>query len=126
MKSIIRNTLGGLSVHYYFRQLLFGAMILATVYFLANNKPDGLNLKDNISFVYLYILNTFLYPYSRFVYESIMDYLLGNNMYFNNILTIFLKLITMLVCWQFAIVISPIGLIYLYFYHTRNNRLKEE
>lgn len=126
MKSLIRNTLGGLSVQYYFRQLLFGAMILAAFYFLAKNKPDGLNINDNLSIVYLYILNTFLYPYSRFVYESIVDYLLGNNMYFNNMLTIFIKIITMLVCWQFAIVISPIGLIYLYFYHARNDRLQEE
>lgn len=68
------------------------------------------------------IINTVLYPYSRFAYESIVDFVIGNNMFFvNAIFMIFTKIITMLLCFGLAIFIAPLGLIYLYFYHSRNS-----
>lgn len=72
---------------------------------------------------YWRIISQFLYPYARFVYESIIDYILGNNVFFaNTILVLIVKLFTMIFCYSFAIFIAPIGLIYLYFYHTKQEK----
>ena len=65
-------------------------------------------------------VSTFLYPYSRFVYESVVGFLMGENVfYFNAFVMLFAKLFTMLMCWSFAIVVAPIGLAYLYFHHSK-------
>lgn len=73
--------------------------------------------------ILILIANTFLYPYSRFVYESIVDFIIGNNTFFANaIFMMFVKMTTMLLCFLLAIIIAPIGLLYLYFYHSRNAR----
>jgi hypothetical protein len=66
------------------------------------------------------VVSAFLYPYSRFIYESIVDFILGSNTFFvNAILVLFFKFLTMALCFSFAIFIAPIGLAYLYFYHSK-------
>jgi hypothetical protein len=66
------------------------------------------------------VLNTLLYPYSRFVYESVMDFIIGRNVFFvNAILMLAVKLMTMLLCWSLAIFVAPIGLAYLYYHHSK-------
>ncbi|HHF2589648.1 TPA: hypothetical protein ACPJUQ_001833, partial [Haemophilus influenzae] len=68
-----------------------------------------------------------LYPYSRFVYESIIEYILGDNVFFINApLMLVTKLITMAICFIFSIFIAPIGLIYLYFYHSKQEKLQNQ
>lgn len=64
------------------------------------------------------MVNTLLYPYARFVYESIIGFIMGDNIMISNIY-IFLgwKALTMLICWLAAIFIAPIGLAYLFYYH---------
>lgn len=58
---------------------------------------------------------TLLYPYSRFVYESVVGFILGNNVVFGNAILFFVvKGVTMLICWMGALFIAPIGLIWLY------------
>ncbi|WP_256857306.1 hypothetical protein [Xanthomonas axonopodis] len=70
----------------------------------------------------LLAVNTLLYPYSRFVYESIVGYIMGGNVFFvNAILMLFVKLMTMAICWSFAIFIAPIGLLYLYVHHSQRS-----
>ncbi len=65
-------------------------------------------------------VSTFLYPYSRFIYESIMDFLMGKNVFFvNAILMLGVKLFTMMLCWGFAIFVAPVGLAYLYYHHSK-------
>jgi hypothetical protein len=74
----------------------------------------------------IFIANTFLYPYSRFVYESIVGFIFGENVFFVNVLFLFTaKFITMLIYWSFAAFIAPLGLLYLYFYHTKNKTFDE-
>jgi len=126
MRSIIEKTLGGLSMHYYMRQLFFGSMILALTYFIAIQKTPELNIQDHLPIASLFVLNTFLYPYSRFVYESIMGFIMGDTMYISSFITLLLKLITMYVCWQLSIFIAPVGLAYLYYLHSKRNREQGE
>lgn len=113
------KTLGGLSRAYYIRQFLFGLIFPALFLFAMNQDTNP----HPVAFgtYALLAVNTLLYPYSRFVYESVIDYILGRNVFFvNALLMLFVKLMTMILCWSFAIFIAPIGLLYLYFHHSRN------
>jgi hypothetical protein len=70
--------------------------------------------------VVILIINTLLYPYSRFVYEGVIGFIMGENVFFvNAFLVLLTKAITMILCWGFAISIAPVGLAYLYFHHSK-------
>jgi hypothetical protein len=116
MHPIISRSLGGLSFRYYFRQLFFGFVIAVLSIFMQNQTGRPLPV-----FVWVFfIINTFLYPYSRFVYERIIGFILGENVFYvNTIVMLVVKYITMSLCWGLALLIAPIGLVWLYFYHTR-------
>ena len=119
MHPVIAKTFGGLSASYYFRHLIFGMAFPVFIYFMLGqgNRPV------QMSTVVLLLVNTLLYPYSRFVYESVMDFFLGNNVFLvNAVLMLAMKLMTMLFCWAFAIFVAPIGLAYLYLYHSRASK----
>lgn len=116
VNDVFKKTLGGLSPQYYFRQLFF-ALVLAAGYFYiqsSGDKPIALPILT------LLIINTALYPYSRFVYERVVGFVMGENIFIVNALFMMMaKLCTMLACWAGAILIAPVGLIYLYFHHSR-------
>ena len=124
MNKIFSKTLGGLSPQYYFRHFVFGLLFAAFFVWMQmqNNKPIEIAA---IAFV---VINTLLYPYSRFVYESIMDFIMGDNVFFlNAILILVVKFISMALCWGFAVFIAPVGLAYLYYYHSKEEKnIKEE
>ena len=112
-----RKTLGGLNGGYYFRHFVFGALISFLFISIARQNPNGVNV-GSLTFC---IANTMLYPYARFVYEKIVGFILGDNMFWvNAILMLVVKFLTMALCWVFAIFIAPIGLGYLYYYHTKS------
>lgn len=116
MQNFLRMTFGGLSKQYLFRQLFFGSLFLAVTVFAVLNGGR----QSPVATIVFAIISTFLYPYSRFVYERIMSFILGENFFVvNALLMLLVKLITMLICWSFAIFIAPVGLISLYFYHRR-------
>ena len=122
MNTIIKKTLGGLSKEYYARQFLFGLIFPALLYFVLSQgeKADSLIVASSISF---WIISCFLYPYSRFVYENIVKYIIGNNMFITAVpLMSGIKFFTMAMCWGFAFLIAPVGLLYLYYYHTKEEK----
>ena len=126
--SFLAKTLGGLSKAYYTRQFLFGLIFFISIVAISYN---GYNYTVNASIlvknVILGLICLLLYPYSRFVYESIIEYILGDNVFFVNVpLMLVTKLITMAICFVFSIFIAPIGLIYLYFYHSKQEKLQNQ
>lgn len=107
MHPVLMKTLGGLEKGYFFRQLFFGSLMGAFMLIMAPSLSFG-----NMTFA---IISTLLYPYSRFVYESIVSFIVGNNVFFGNaILFLAVKLITIVMCWAMATLIAPVGLVYLY------------
>ncbi len=118
LKDILRKTIGGLDGAYYFRHFFFGLLlcgVFISLDFLSKNP------KINLPVVAWLLVLLFLYPFSRFVYESIVNFIFGDNVFFvNGIFFIMTKLFTMLICFIFAPIISLIGFIYLYYYHTKN------
>ena len=120
MHPIIQKTFGGLSKAYYFRQFIFGIILSVIIYFLMTKG----NRHIEFTMFFLLIINAILYPYSRFIYETVIGFIMGNNTFIvNSILFFLIKFLTMLLCWLFAIFIAPVGLAYLYFYHSRANNI---
>ena len=116
MHPIIQKTLAGLSPQYYFRQFFFGLVVAALVFFISTQGDRSMPL----SMLFLTAVSTLLYPYSRFVYESIVGFIMGDNVFFvNAIFMLISKFFTMVMCWAFAIFIAPIGLAYLYYHHSK-------
>lgn len=116
MHPVIHKTFGGLSRPYYFRQLFFGSLMSAFVYIMVSRTPDA----TSPMFYAFIVLSAFIYPYARFVYESVVGFIMGENVfYLNAFVAMAFKVVTIAMCWGCAIFIAPIGLLYLYFYHSR-------
>lgn len=64
----------------------------------------------------LYLSFTLFYPFAMFVYESIVDLIIGDNIFLIPVLIMIIwKIIRFFIIWLFSIPIGLIGLIYLYF-----------
>lgn len=112
MNKFIKYTFGGLKTPYLIRQYIFGALIAAFYFYAATSNGEVLSFP----IIALFTVNTLLYPYSRFVYESIVEFIMGNNTFFvNAILLLLIKVFTMVMCWGASIFIAPLGITYLYF-----------
>jgi len=121
MKDFFSKTLGGLTNEYYFRQFVFGLIItIAMTYTIPQGDFLKLKIKDILFYIIFFTINTFLYPYSRYVYESIIDFVIGNNEFFvDSKIFMVIKILTMFLCWMFAIFIAPLGLLYLYYVNNK-------
>lgn len=117
MNKILRRSFGGLAPRYYWRQFFFGLMFPAIIAFTLHMGRHGRSARDvPFVLVVVVVLNTLLYPYARFVYESARDFIVGNNVFWGNaMLMLLLTYITMAICWSLAVFIAPAGLVYLYF-----------
>ncbi|WP_374278354.1 hypothetical protein [Azonexus sp.] len=119
MHPVIQKTLGGLSTQYYFRQFFFGLAVATFVFFMSAQGDRSMSA----GMLFFTVVSTFLYPYSRFVYESIVGFIMGENVFFvNAIFMMISKFVTMAMCWVFAIFVAPIGLAYLYYHHSKAER----
>ncbi|PHM67986.1 hypothetical protein [Xenorhabdus sp. KJ12.1] len=119
---ILKKTLGGLNRSYLFRNLFFGIGISVLTIWMGSQSTKGIP----IGIIMISMINAFLYPYARFVYEQIIAFIMGENVFFINVIVmLFAKIITMILCWGFSIFIAPIGLAYLYFYHTKQEKIQE-
>jgi hypothetical protein len=119
---VIARTFGGLSSQYYFRNFVFGLIYPALFWFALSRSHQPKPVFAMIITIVVVAVNTLLYPYSRFVYESIVNFILGRNVFFvNAIMMLIVKWMTMTVCWGFAIFVAPVGLAYLYFAHGRSS-----
>ncbi len=74
-----------------------------------------------LNMLFFIVLNTLLYPYYRFVYERIVGFILGENVFLvNAIFMLIVKLFTMMICWMFAVFVAPVGLAYLYYQNSKS------
>jgi len=116
MHPIFLKTLGGLSRQYYLRQFFFGLLFPVMIIFIQHYSTHPIPL----SMILLLMINSLFYPYARFVYESIVNFIMGDNVFIvNAALMLFIKLMTMAICWCAAIFIAPVGLVYLYYHHSK-------
>lgn len=93
----------GLTRAEYFRHLFFGCLVLVLVVLASQSAHI-----DLVTAIFL-VICTVLYPFSRFIYETVIGFLYGENLLiFNLILFIPAKIFTMLLCWFLAIFLAPI------------------
>jgi len=113
---VLAKTFGGLSTPYYFRHFAFGLLFVALFVFMTLRSPNGIPLNGMVWFG----LNAVLYPYARFVYESVVKFVMGDNLFILPAIPMLIaKLFTMFLCFMFAIFIAPVGLAYLYYHHSK-------
>ncbi len=124
MHPIIRKTLGGLALSYYMRHLLFSGVVIALLW----QSSPALFHPPAAPWSYAWLaVSALLYPYSRFSYEGMITYILGNNLFvLPAIIMLFTKFITMTMCFILSPLIAPLGLAWLYWYHSRQERLESE
>lgn len=114
MNDFFRKSFGGISKEYYIRNFIFSLIFSACFIWVQSR----IGLKPWLMFYC--IINPILYPYARFAYENTMQYIIGKNVFaFNAGIFLIAKVITMAICWSFAIFMAPLGLIYLYHHHSK-------
>ena len=115
MASFLDKTLFGLTAKYYFRQFVFG-VVVATTAFLISIQFDQSMIMAKYFFA---VVSTLLYPYARFFYERSVAFIVGNHVFFTDPFSLAItKLFTITLCLIFSILLAPLGLVYLYFYHS--------
>ena len=132
MSPILQKTFGGLTKQYYFRQLFFGAALSAFLVYVfiqgSEQNPEHQISETKTFFLAVFlVISTLLYPYSRFVYESVVRFVMGENVFFVNAVTMLItKIITIAICLIGAVWIAPIGLAYLYYHHSKEEKRVSE
>lgn len=106
-------------MQHYFWQFFFGLAIAAFIFFISTQGGRSMSA----GMLFFTVVSTLLYPYSHFVYESVIGFVMGENVFFvNAVFMLFTKFITMAMCWVFAIFVAPIGFAYLYYHHSKAER----
>jgi len=120
MSSVFKKTFGGLSKDYLFRQYFFGLVIFGLFAFMTlNGKANDQYATIKLVFAGFCLI---FYPYAHFVYDSIVGFIMGNNVFFvNGNFMILWKFLRMIFIFGFSLFIAPLGLTYLYFHHSRNS-----
>src|SRR5262245_5588562 len=102
MHPFISKTFGGLSRPYYFRHFIFGLVFFGLALLMFSNMATRVPVVT----ILLPVLNTILYPYSRFVYEGVVGFVIGQNMFIlPAVLMLLCKFVTMATCWAGAVFI---------------------
>lgn len=110
MNNILSKTLGGLPPGAYARHFILSLIFPA--FFLFINKQSGWHPPHEDI---MYFILTLLYPYSRYVYGALAEFVTGGTTFLMPVwLLLFWKIFTMGICWTAALVIAPVGLILLY------------
>ena len=107
MKGKIFNAFGGVDVKYYLRHLFFGSLIAVFLGVIISESKDVLTFW----MIFYGAINTLLYPYSRMIYEIIVNFIMGDNEIWLDLrMMLAIKTIGMAFCWFLAIPITPIAL----------------
>jgi hypothetical protein len=119
MPSFLLHTFGRLSPAIYLRHVFFGSMFPLLLYVASNQRPQPL-----APAVWAFaLINTVLYPYARVVYEGVVDFIVGRNVFVTSAtVLLFTKFVGMACCWMLALVMAPMGLAWLCWRQRRPDR----
>ncbi len=112
----------GLQKSYYWRHfilILWLPALMSCMMYYSMSRSGNIT-SNGIALIVIWCLLTFIYPYARFVYECIVDFIMGN--------TVFITSIKVMLVWKFVIAallfffsmfIAPVGLVILFFYNKK-------
>lgn len=115
--NLVRRIFSGVNVSYIVRAYVIGLVFLSLFSFLFfSGVNKNLSYFDIVMLVLLLSVNTILFPFSKLVWDEVMNMVLGRNVIFVNALFLFgAKILINATLWVFAIFVAPIGLIYIWF-----------
>ncbi|AIC94443.1 hypothetical protein [Shouchella lehensis] len=105
-----KKMINGMDRRYLIKSYIFGALIFSMFLYV-------LMLTGDFHFIVFlfFLLNFFLFPFATVVWDDLIDLLLsGNQLLLPILFVIPWKMFKMIILYMFAIVIAPIGLIYIY------------
>lgn len=100
--------------HYFLKQYAI-SLILCTVfaYLLSNSLSIAISHPKLLVFICIwFFLNTILFPFARYYLDSLINYVITGNA-FNIPLALIrhlLKGLYLAICWSFAIILAPVGI----------------
>lgn len=113
MKNFIRTLFTSLTPTYFVRQYLYAGIVFACFVFAAQGE-----LPFPISLILFMELNFMLYPFAMFVYDSFVALIMGNHVFFVNLLFSFLwSVFKIFLIYLLSVFLAPIGIAMLYFTH---------
>ena len=106
-----KNIFRSLDRSWLIRHYIFGFVWFAVLFYLS------FNIRGFFPFAFsFFLLNFLLYPFAMFVYESLVDLIMGDNIFLIPILLMLIwKIVRFFFVWFLAIPIGVIGLAYLFF-----------
>lgn len=109
----VSRIFGAINPRFLARSYLLGAAIFALVTWLSL-QADG-DLGRALPAILLGVVSTLLFPFAKLVWNSARDFIMGDNLVVMNALVVFAaKFAVNLVLWMFAVLVAPIGVIYLW------------
>lgn len=119
----IYSTFLGLENRYHIRNLIIGALFVILSWGVLDYSLAAASVSIEDSYIYIvkayFVVCALLYPYSKFAYDWVWDFLFGESEWFVGGLLLlivwYFKLIIRLMLYTLSIFIAPIGLIILYF-----------
>lgn len=122
LTSIISKTFLRLRPNYYFKNMAFSVIVTGAFLYLLYTQ--GLLLSSPPLQWFLLAFNALMYPYSIFLFDSLLSFFMGNKTYQTSASFYFMfRLLAMVICYLFAILISPVGLIHLYARYGKKNSI---
>jgi len=109
--NVLRRIFAGVHRPYLIRAYMIGFLFFALIGGMALNAKPA-----NIGLIVTSALSTLLFPFAKLVWDELRNLVLGNNMIIMPILVLFpLKLFVNAFLWGAAILVAPLGILYLWF-----------
>lgn len=122
MRKFIATIYGTLSLSYLIKQYVFGSIMYALMLY-----ANGANPIHKTGVFICLTLSLVLYPFAMFVYDSIVDTLLGNWIVpVPAVLLLIWLPVKIVLIFAFAVLIAPIGMLYIYIVGRRNYTQQQE
>ena len=133
-QQIVAFAFKGLQPSYYWRHFVLGSIVPIIIVglnaYVGFTNPEistGTAIIGILSYIAGALFLLILYPFSRFAYESIVDFIMGNNVIISNgLLFLTYKYISYAILLCFSFVIAPIDMIILFFYNKHQFKLAQE
>ena len=113
----LKNMFQSLNRDWLIRHYLFGFAFYAFFVFTSVSQVGRFDAK-----LLILLPCALLYPFAMFVYESLVNFIVGDNVFFiSGLLMLAWKVFRFVIIWVLAVPIGLIGFIYLYFVYGRQS-----
>lgn len=120
-KDVFRKTLGSVKPSYIIRHYIFAFALIFLIYMLSSGGAmEDITKKP----LYYLIFCGLLYPYTRLLFDMLVSFIVGNNLWFALpfMRLIFIEALVTGICLLLAPFVTPFSLIGLYIYYTYKER----